>query len=175
MAGSWSPLPGGIFVGETLQRVLPIAQTASIDKGRLTLISLEIYEDGSLIRFHCLVTETPAWSRHGETAVLRTATGVPSRAEEDTRPPEDSAPWNGVWEPLPFSLQIEDDTGTKYATIPRGWSAEKRIARGEIGFTPPPPDTARTLRITVQGGPSPRRSPETPQDQAPTTVLVVTL
>jgi hypothetical protein len=172
MAGSWSPLPGGIFVGEVLLRVLPIAQTASIDKGRLTLISLELYEDGSLIRFHCLVTGKPGWGRHGETAVLRTAT-VQGGAEGGT--PEDSAPWNGLWEPLPFSLQIEDDAGTKYAAIPRGWSAQGQIARGEIGFTPPPPDTARTLRITVQGGPSLQRSPETPQDQALTTVLAVTL
>ena len=44
---------------------------------------------------------------------------------------------------------VTDDVGTVYTLLPPTWVASEGLANGDTHLVPPPPETARTMRIEV--------------------------
>ena len=108
--------------GTELQRVIPIVQTEKWGDLDLTLSSLEVFEDGSILRYQT----------QGE-LIFR----LPQLLLNDiisSRP----------------SLNVEDDVGTEYYAFMGAGGGDESLWQGSVRITPAIPSAAGTLRIRVR-------------------------
>ena len=151
-----------------LQRVLPIAESCAITEGELTITSIELYEDGSIVRSFVVASD----ARRQEADALNEQV---ARLMEQGKLDEleaflrehNSAPADD-WPTLPgqnIYLRLEDDLGTIYGSMPRGGGGGEDHFETSYGFTPAIAPTATLLRIHLfEGEVQPDRILVTPRD-----------
>lgn len=154
------PLPG-IVRGVELRRVLPIVRSCQVEGGSVTLVSLELYEDGSILRYYAVPAQ-PLQER--SLAVVRDIQRLAQegRAEELRAYVEQRM----LGMPREFGqdigVRMEDDAGTQYESMPRGGGGGDYRWEASIGFTPRVPAEAKRLTLTLLEGarmPPPVRRP----------------
>ena len=162
--GGWSTFPAATGLRAThLRRVIPIAQSCPVPGGELTLASIELYDDGCILRCHLIPDKDapPTFEPgHGEGYRVSTAEvistgrdegvdGVPApvRWPQDSQLPDDR-----------FRLDLEDDAGARYAGGPRAGGGDNVRWETSYGFVPAIRGGATVLRIAVHGA-SPGSAP----------------
>lgn len=152
--GGWSAFPGADLQATRLLRVLPVAQACPVSGGQLILASIELYQDGCILRCHIIPSEdAPPTFRPGHGQGYRVSTAevistghdegvdavpVPVRWPEDPQLPDDR-----------FRLHLADDAGTNYAGGARAGGGNNVRWETSYGFVPAVPPGATTLRISV--------------------------
>jgi hypothetical protein len=128
-------MPGSMRA-TTLERVVPIAETKTCGKTELTLISLELYEDGFSLGYLARELEQP--------------------------PPMSSATWMFPRMLTPL-FSARDDRGSTYsAGFSGAGGGQGGVSRGGVRFTPSVDPTIKKLTLRVEqlawmahgGGPS---------------------
>ena len=105
--------------GVRLRRVVPIAQTQRRGDANLTLLSIELYEDGSVVHFISVSPER----RSFQGMMLQ---------EMLTRQP---------------IFRVEDDIGTEYFAFMGGGGGSDTKWHGNFNVTPAVPDAASSMTI----------------------------
>jgi len=148
--GSNISLIPGYMKGETLKRVVPIVLSRQVPGGVLTVIALESYDDGSRITYQAVATESVKfdWSRleRGKRFFDQKWLAKQGSPEDIERfATETAGPFGRQ-----FEIKVEDDQGMKYASFGHGGlSGNGRVDRGAWQFTPPIPDAAQRLSVSV--------------------------
>jgi hypothetical protein len=110
-------------VPSTLVKVIPLNRVFEIKSGKLTLVSLEVYEEGSILRFH----------------ILRPASSTP-------------APTNAVDMLLNrqnVKFRLNDDVGSSYRGMSGGGGGDSTNWEGSSRFWPRVPAEARQATLHV--------------------------
>jgi hypothetical protein len=141
--------------GLKLRRVLPAAESHIIDGNEITIASLELYEDGIIVRHHFVASERRrleiearakeqsrliAQGKFSELADLLRANDEASRLDSG-RP---RLPWDEIF------LRLADDLGTPYQGHWRGGGGGEEYWEASYGFTPAVPASARQLRLSIE-------------------------
>lgn len=124
--GTSSHLPSslpGIMEARVLERVVPIAQTKTQGSTELTLLSLEVYDDGFILHYQLRALEE----------------------EREVRPGVMIFPGHPE-----VIFEIRDDLGNEYKGFPGGAGGSHKQWRGEHRFTPRIDQKARTLHLRVE-------------------------
>jgi hypothetical protein len=159
LQAGWSAVPGGTLRATKLLRVVSVVQSCAIENGDLTIASMELYEDGCLLRCHLIPNEDtpPAFEPgQGQWYWSRTVTGSPDRSGPERGPARAAGrfPQGPVLPDDRFRLRLEDDAGTSYAGMSRGGGGDSVRWETTYGFVPAVPDAATTLRVSVHAVPS---------------------
>ena len=142
------PRPDGFVRALHLRRVLPIAESCTIADGELTATSLEIYEDGTILRYFVIANDEIVREHAERNAEMQRLisendrTAIRRFAETHfTR-----IPGRNVY------MRLEDDFGTTYHGLLRGGEGGDRRFESNYGFTPATPPEAQRLRILLFEG-----------------------
>jgi hypothetical protein len=152
MIGDWSvpdlvgnSLPAGWMEGVNLRRVIAVAESRTLVYGEVTITSLELYDDGSVLRFRVAVANPDVPDLSKLEKFLRTnPTGQIDRDALGLRIPE--AFENNI------RFRVEDNLGTEYICMPNGGRGSFDRWQGELDITPCLPDGVTSFRILVTDG-----------------------
>ena len=143
--------PPGFMRGRKLRRVLALALSCPVEGGSVTLVSLELYDDGSILRYFAVASRS---MRERSQAIARDLQRLAREGREEELRAYVEQRLRGM--PHHFGdnlgLRLEDDAGTQYASMPRGASESDDRWDASVGFTPRVPAKARQLRLTVLEG-----------------------
>jgi hypothetical protein len=144
-------LPPGFFAGLQLKGVSAVAQSCELSAGRMTLTSLEAYEDGTILNYLVVADESMQQDRHRmrDRHRLRDPRLFERATDEERRAMLEEIP---TFPGEHLFFEIEDDLGTNYGCSPRGSHGNDTSIRGSFGFTPPIPESAKQLQVTVFEG-----------------------
>ena len=135
------PLPARL---RELRRVIPIAEGRSTGGAILTLLSLELYEDGSVLRGQ-LTSDRLAEM----TAVDLSGPSTPMRPGSDQLRTGIEAMLANRWHPE-LRLRAWDDAGHRYVPLPMGGALGRdRVEEFSMTLGPSIPLAARVLTVEV--------------------------
>jgi hypothetical protein len=140
--------PPGVVMALKLRRVLPIAESCTITEGELTLTSLELYDDGSILNYFII----------GNDEVLRRRTENEPEMQRLSRLNDRDAMRRYVEANLPVFigrsvyLRMQDDLGSTYDGLSPSASGGENRWETSYGFTPAVPLEAKRLRVQVFEG-----------------------
>ena len=144
-----------------LLRVLPVAQSCAVPGGQLTIASIELYEDGCILRCHIILSANatqrfePGQGQFYRRHSVQVPEGLLTRSQPQPAPDSRTAPR------LPddeFQLRMEDDAGTRYSGAARAGGGNNVRWETNYGFVPAVPDTASRLRVLVHSVSAPAGS-----------------
>ena len=146
------PLPG-VMNGHALNRVIPLAQSCRLSEGLLTLLSLETYDDGSILNYFVLADEVARYNKDRKAGLGKLPPSQKGFRKALRKATEDElALYIRDITGLPGShlrFDVEDDQGTTYGCMPRGSHGDDATVRGAVGITPPVPTGATRITIKV--------------------------
>jgi hypothetical protein len=117
------PRPPGFMEAKVLRGVIAIGETRTADRAEISLLSLESYDDGFILRYR-LLTHAPLTSPPA---------GLPHMPLVPT-----------------LLLNVKDDVGNEYRGGPGGWGGGDRLWQGEARLTPAVADEATSLEVRVE-------------------------
>ena len=140
--------PPGMLRALKLHRVLPIAESRPITDGDITLVSLEMYEDGSILSYFVVGNEDVRRSQVEHNSEM--ARLARSNEREALRRHVEANPMARLGRNL--YIRIEDELGSSYFGLPRGSSGDTSRMEASYGFTPAVPAETTQLRVFVYEG-----------------------
>jgi hypothetical protein len=138
--------------------VIPIAESRALDQGEATLISLEIYDDGSILNFFAVSRQEdrPKPMTTEETIALASMareiidSGDKQRLAEFVR--DRGTTSFSEFFGNRFAVRIQDDLGTGYSPPLWGRAGGGEVWRGSFSYTPTVPPEASHLRLSLMAG-----------------------
>jgi hypothetical protein len=149
--------PPGVLRALTLRRVLPIVQSFTVENGELTVVSLDLYDDGSILNYFIVGNEEMQRQQAEHNAEMQRLARLADR-EAMRRYVQANLP--GRFGPNVY-VRMEDDLGTAYAGLNRSANGSEIRWEANYGFTPVVPLEATCLRIMVFEGDWQRETGET--------------
>src|SRR4051794_35594163 len=139
------PKPRGFMEAKELVGVIALAKTLELVYGTVTLLSLEIYDDGSILRLRVRVKNprTPDLARLRELRARQADNVSLTEAEQKElrllHEPEDNY----------IQFRAEDDLGTDYFCMTGAGNGSGDRWQRELIITPGIPQDAKVLRVQV--------------------------
>ena len=137
--------------GQKLLRVVPIVQSCEIEGGSVTLVALEIYEDGSILRYFAVRSQPP---QERSQVIAKNVQRLADEGRGDELRAYLEQHLRGS--PSHFGegvgVRLEDDAGTQYASMPRGAGGGDDRWDASLSFTPRIPAKAKQLKLIVLEG-----------------------
>ena len=141
-------LPAGYVRATRLRRVVPIAESRTITEGDLTLTSLDLFEDGSILNYFMVGNEEVIRRQAEHHAEIQRLVGLNDR-DALRRYAESTL---SVRMGMNVHMRLEDDLATGYQGLARGGGGSENRWESSYGFTPAVPAEATRLRILVFEG-----------------------
>jgi hypothetical protein len=142
--------------GIKLRRVLPVARSHVIQGHEITIASLELYEDGIIVRYHFVASEARRLeieARANEESRLISEGKISELAKRLLGDRKASGGGDHGMPSLPWDdilLRLADDLGTPYHGRWRGGGGGEEHWEASYGFTPAVPANARQLRLSIE-------------------------
>jgi hypothetical protein len=136
--------------GKELIRVIPIIHAFNLGGARITVVSLEKYDDGSILRARARNLRPPSPPERSVFERLRAATDE-GRAEEAGRLLAEIQGEFSRFFMNTFVLKVGDNLGTAYESSPPGGRGGAELWEGDFYITPPIPEGVHSLTVTARG------------------------
>jgi hypothetical protein len=128
-----------------LTGVIPVAQTVRIPVGEVTLVSIERFKDGGIIRYFARGTEearaAEAASHREWESLANDPEGIKRLMQASAEPPFGFA--------LHLHLRMKDDIGTQYVSAAGGGGGGAERWEAGVNYHPPIPEAAKQLQISI--------------------------
>jgi hypothetical protein len=136
--------PPGYVHATALRQVVPIAQSCDTGERRLTITAIEVYEDGSILRYFMVGSGMMVDYAERTAELKQLSQAMDTRAMR--RLMERDFAGSNIY------LRLSDDIGTTYSVLPRGGNGTDNRWESSLGFTPAVPPEARRLHILLFEG-----------------------